>query len=154
MHGEAVVTTQLNTILRDLLTAVNQTFLHSRMSNDWGFPVLGNYEYKRSIRLMKSADHVIERILFLEGLPNLQELGKLLIGENVAEVLHSEITLEMSCRSGLNKAIDCCEGAQDFVSRRLLESILNEAEAGIDWLEAQIHLYGELGEETYLQSLV
>ena len=74
MHGEAVVTTQLNTILRDLLTAVNQTFLHSRMSNDWGFPVLGNYEYKRSIRLMKSADHVIERILSLEGLPNLQEL--------------------------------------------------------------------------------
>ena len=154
MHGEAVVTTQLNAILRDLLTAVNQTFLHSRMSNDWGFSVLGNYEYKRSIRLMKSADHVIERILFLEGLPNLQELGKLLIGENVAEVLRSEITLEMSCRSGLQKAIDCCEGAQDFVSRRLLESILNEAEEGIDWLEAQIHLYGELGEETYLQSLV
>ena len=154
MHGEAVVTTQLNAILRDLLTAVNQTFLHSRMSNDWGFSVLGNYEYKRSIRLMKSADHVIERILLLEGLPNLQDLGKLLIGENVAEVLRSEITLEMSCRSGLQKAIDCCEGAQDFVSRRLLESILNEAEEGIDWLEAQIHLYGELGEETYLQSLV
>ena len=154
MHGEAVVTTQLNTILRDLLTAVNQTFLHSRMSNDWGFAVLGNYEYKRSIRLMKSADHVIERILFLEGLPNLQDLGKLLIGENVAEVLSSEIALEVSCRGRLHEAITCCEGAHDFVSRRLLESILDQAEEGIDWLETQIKLRGDLGEERYLQSLI
>ena len=154
MKGEAAVTEQLNTVLRDLLTAINQTFLHSRMSNDWGFSVLGEYEYKRSITLMKSADHVVERILFLDGLPNLQDLGKLMIGENVPEVLRSELALEGSSRSRLHEAIACCEDAKDYVSRGLLESILDDAEEGIDWLESQVHLYSELGEQIYLQSLI
>tara|TARA_Y100001960_G_scaffold86352_1_gene92470 strand:+ start:1942 stop:2406 length:465 start_codon:yes stop_codon:yes gene_type:complete len=154
MRGEVLVIEHLNVVLRDLLTAINQSFLHSRMSRDWGFSVLGDYEYKRSIALMKSADNVIERVLLLDGLPNLQDLGKLMVGETVSEVLSSELSLEVSSRSRLNDAIACCEETQDYVSRVLCKSVLSEAEEGIDWLETQIDLSAELGEQIYLQSLI
>jgi bacterioferritin len=154
MRAEVVVIEHLNAVLRDLLTAINQSFLHSRMSKDWGFSVLGDYEYKRSIALMKSADRIIERVLLLDGLPNLQDLGKLMVGENVPEVLSSELALETSSRDRINDAIACCEEAQDYVSRVLFESVLSEAEEGIDWLETQIRLSVELGDQIYLQSLI
>ena len=154
MRAEVVVIEHLNAVLRDLLTAINQSFLHSRMSKDWGFSVLGDYEYKRSIALMKSADHIIERVLLLDGLPNLQDLGKLMVGENVPEVLSSELALETSSRDQINDAIACCEEAQDYVSRVLFESVLSEAEEGIDWLETQIRLSIEMGDQIYLQSLI
>jgi bacterioferritin len=151
MRGDAKVVTHLNQILRNELTAINQYFLHARMLKHWGVTKLGAYEYAESIDEMKHADRLIERILFLEGLPNLQELDKLLIGENVREILECDLKLEQKGAGDLRLAVIDCEAARDFVSRDLLSDILEAEEHAIDFIETQLDLIPKIGIENYIQ---
>jgi bacterioferritin len=152
MQGDKGVIQQLNAILRNELTAINQYFLHARMFDNWGFFRLGEHERHESIDEMKHADRLIERILFLEGLPNLQDLDKLLIGQNVKEALECDLTLEQRARPMLQRAIAHCESVADYVSREIFEDILESEEEHIDFLETQLSLIADVGIPNYLQS--
>ncbi len=151
MKGDAKVIEHLNKILKNELTAINQYFLHARMLEHWGFTKLGKYEYDESIDEMKHADSLIERILFLDGLPNLQDLDKLLIGENVREILECDLRLEQAGIADLRAAIAYCESVSDYVSRKLLRNILDTEEEHVDFLEKQLELIDRIGYENYQQ---
>lgn len=152
MQGDKKVIKTLNGILANELVAINQTFLHARIFKNWGYKNLNDKAYHESIDSMKRADKLIERVLFLEGLPNLQDLGKLLIGEEVAEMLACDLTLFTGFLSTLRDAIKICEAAQDYVSRDLLEDLLEDEEEYVDWLETQQTLIKDMGLANYLQS--
>ena len=151
MQGDKKVIEYLNAQLKNELTAINQYFLHARMLRHWGVTKLGKAEYDASIDEMKDADKLIERILFLSGLPNLQDLNKLLIGENVREVLECDLKLEMGGLTRLREAVAHCESVRDFVSRDLFAEILRGEEAQVDFLETQFELIDRIGLESYIQ---
>ena len=152
MKGDSQITAHLNKALFHQLTAINQFFLHARMFGHWGLKELNEHDYRQSIREMKQADKLIERILFLEGLPNLQNLGKLLIGEAPKECLECDLRLQQGTMAHLREAIAYCEQAADYVSRDLLVSMLEAEEEHVDWLETQLDLIERLGLEIYLQA--
>jgi len=152
MKGDPVVITHLNRVLRNELTAINQYFLHARMFDNWGFRRLGEHERDESIDEMKHADRLIERILFLEGLPNLQDLDKLLIGETVKEALEGDLALERRAHPMLKDAIAHCESVGDYVSREIFKDIMESEEEHIDFLETQLDLIVDVGLQNYLQS--
>ncbi len=152
MRGDAKVLDFLNRQLKNELTAVNQYFLHYRMLAHWGFGAMAKRERDESIEEMKHADELIERILMLDGLPNLQDLGKLLIGENAVEILHCDLKLEVGSQATLKDAIAHCETVSDYVSRAVLQGILDDTEEHIDTLETQIELVAKVGEPNWLQS--
>jgi bacterioferritin len=154
MKGDATVIEHLNKVLKNELTAINQYFLHSRMFKDWGMTQLAKKEFEESVDEMKHADDLIERILFLEGLPNLQDLGKLRIGENTAEMLQCDLDLELDAIPDLRAAIAYCEAHKDYVSRDLFDAILKSEEEHVDWLETQLGLIEKLGIANYQQSQV
>lgn len=149
MKGDAKVIEILNTALGNELVAINQYFLHARMYKDWGLKELADHEYEESIDEMKHADWLIERILFLEGLPNLQDLGRLRIGENTQEMLECDLALEMDAIPDLRDGIEYCEKVRDFVSRDLLQNILESEEEHVDWLETQLDLVERIGLQNY-----
>lgn len=151
MRGDATAIQHLNTILRNELTAINQYFLHARMLKNWGVTKLGEHEHHESIDEMKHADRLIERILFLEGLPNLQDLDKLLIGESVQEILECDLKLEMKGLGDLRAAIVHCESVRDFATRDLLSDILDNEEDAVDFIETQLELITLTGLENYIQ---
>src|SRR5437764_11449715 len=151
MRGDQTVIQHLNAVLKNELTAINQYFLHARMLRHWGISKLGEREYHQSIDEMKDADKLIERILFLDGLPNLQDLDKLLIGENVREILECDLRLEQAGISRLGEAIAYCEGVRDFVSRDLFSHILDGEEDQVDFIETQFELIDRIGLERYIQ---
>jgi bacterioferritin len=152
MQGNKEVIGHLNKVIRNELTAINQYFLHARMYKNVGLKELGEHEFKESIAEMKHADVLIERVLFLEGLPNLQDLGKLRIGENPKEMLEADLALELEAVPDLKAGIEFCESVRDYVSRELLEDILESEEEHVDWLETQLSLIEKTGLENYLQS--
>tara|TARA_B100000614_G_scaffold149192_1_gene132368 strand:+ start:383 stop:847 length:465 start_codon:yes stop_codon:yes gene_type:complete len=151
MKGDKKVIEHLNQILKNELTAINQYFLHSKIYKDWGIAKLAEKEYEESIDEMKHADELIERILFLEGLPNLQSLGKLRIGENVKEMLQCDLDLEIDAISDLQEAISHTDSIRDYVSRDLFNSILSSEEGHVDWLETQITQIEKMGIENFIQ---
>ncbi|ASD68991.1 bacterioferritin [Pseudoalteromonas piscicida] len=152
MKGDREVIVALNKVLANELVGINQYFLHARMFKDFGFNQLDKADYKVSIQKMKNADRLIERILFLEGLPNLQDLGRLKIGENSAEMIDCNMAFEQASLVDLQAAIKLCEEKQDYISREALDKIQNEQEEQIDWLETQQHLIKVMGIKNYLQS--
>lgn len=154
MKGDSQVIAYLNKVLMVELTTINQYFLHARMFKNWGLEGLNEKAYKKSIKDMKQADKLIERILFLEGLPNLQALGKLRIGEHTEEMLTCDMDAEIEELALLRDAIAYCETAKDFISREVLEGILEDEEEYLDWIEAQQYLIANTGIENYLQSQI
>ncbi len=154
MKGDKEIIVELNGALKLLLTGINQYFLHSRMCEDWGFDQIKKKDYDYSIYLMKASDKVIKRILFLEGLPNLQDLGKLYIGEDVPQMLAGNLKFEKELRQSLSRTVELCETKSDFISRECVSSVLHECEEQIDWLESQEYLISNTGLKNYLQSAV
>ncbi len=154
MKGDAQVIAHLNKALANELVAINQYFLHARMYEDWGLKELGEHEYHESIDEMKHADKLVKRILFLEGIPNLQDLGKLMIGENTKEMLECDLSLELKAVPDLRDGIQYCESVKDYGSRELLEEILESEEEHIDWLETQLSLIEKVGLQNYQQSMM
>lgn len=154
MKGNVDIIRCLNQQLQHELTAINQYFLHARMYKSWGFNSLGKHEFEESCEEMKHADTLIERILLLEGLPNLQDLGKLMIGEKVEECIACDLKLELISRDSLLPAIVACESAKDYVSREIFERILEDTEEHIDWLETQLDVMQKIGIHNWLQSQV
>jgi len=152
MKGDRKVIEFLNRVLRNELVAINQYFLHSRMYKDWGLDGLGDYEFQESVDEMKHADGLVERILFLEGLPNMQDIGKLRIGEHTQEMLECDLALEMEAIPDLREAIEYCESCKDYASRDLFDGILGSEEEHVDWLETQLDLISRVGIENYQQS--
>jgi bacterioferritin len=152
MQGDRAIIERLNEVLTNELTSVNQYYLHARMLENWGYRRLGKLIYDESMGEMRHADKLIHRILFLEGLPNLQDLHKLAIGETVLETLNADLALEQKGRTTLVAGVAQCEAARDFVSREILVEILRDTEEHIDFLETQLNLANELGEPNYLQS--
>ena len=151
MRGDQTVIQHLNAVLKTELTAINQYFLHARMLRHWGVEKLGDHEYKESLDEMKDADKLIDRILFLGGLPNLQDLDKLLIGENVREILECDLRLEQAGLSRIREAIAYCEGVRDFVTRDLFSDMLDQEEDQVDFIETQFELIDRIGLERYIQ---
>lgn len=152
MKGNQKIIDTLNDVLTAELTAINQYFLHARMLEDWGLAKLGKLEYDASIDEMKHADEIIKRILFLEGLPNLQKLGALRIGQNVKEVIEADLAVELEAIPRLKEAIKLAEAEQDYVSRKLFLDILESEEHHVDWLETQLGLLNKVGEQNFIQS--
>ena len=152
MKGDAKSIEFLNGVLKNELTAINQYFLHARMYENWGFEALNKKEYEESIDEMKHADALVKRVLFLEGLPNLQDLGKLMIGENVTEMMKNDLKIEKDAHAYLLDGIACCEKNRDYITRELFEHILEDEEEHIDWLETQLELIDKVGLKNFLQS--